>query len=218
MPSASVQLGSGIYSLPEALSILKSTGEPVTARQLRYWLDYGLATEYATGEDGRSMIRFADLISVEVIRRFRAQHVSLQSVRLLHAALVDEFEYADPFAYNVFYTDGAAIWAQIGGETDKVIELVGGRRGHYAWTNAVRSFSQKLDWGDDRQAKSWRLTRWVAIDPEVQFGTPIVRGTRVPVHSIEASLKAGNERDVANWYALSLSAVRGVREYLLQAA
>ena len=67
--------------------------------------------------------------------------------------------------------------------------------------------------GPRERASGWQLSPWVEIDPERQFGAPVVRGTRIPVSTIEAQLRAGSPVEVADWYGLRVEQVEGVRDY-----
>jgi uncharacterized protein (DUF433 family) len=62
------------------------------------------------------------------------------------------------------------------------------------------------------------LSRWVEIDPAIQFGAPIIKGTRIPVSSIIADLGAGSVEDVANWRGLQVEQVEDARDYFVAAA
>ncbi|MEW6154231.1 MAG: DUF433 domain-containing protein [Actinomycetota bacterium] len=95
-----------------------------------------------------------------------------------------------------------------------MIELVGRQRNHFVWRPAIETFAEQIRYGPDSHASGWDLSPWVEIDPSVQFGTPVVRGTRVPVRTIAANLRAGTPEDVADWYGLTVQQVQGVIEYL----
>jgi uncharacterized protein (DUF433 family) len=62
------------------------------------------------------------------------------------------------------------------------------------------------------------LSRWVEIDPAIQIGAPIKKGTRIPVSSIIADLGAGSVEDVANWRGLQVEQVEDARDYFVAAA
>ena len=47
----------------------------------------------------------------------------------------------------------------------------------------------------DRMRQLRKANRMVVEDPAVLGGTPVVRGTRIPVHDVAASAKAGTPRD-----------------------
>jgi uncharacterized protein (DUF433 family) len=180
----------------------------------------GLASTAPVADQNFAVLSFDDLVSLEIVRRFKSMGASLQRIRRFDLALRDEFPDLDhPLAYQIFFTDGASVWAELEGDSGAVIELMGRRRGHYVWAAAMKTFAEEISWSDGQPAHAavWNLTPWVEIDPRIQFGTPVVRGTRIPVHTIGANLRAGSPEEVADWYGLEVQAVRGVRDYLATA-
>jgi uncharacterized protein (DUF433 family) len=107
-------------------------------------------------------------------------------------------------------------------------EIVGRRPRHYAWTPAIRSFAEEIRYEPEepgivdehlpRMAVAWNLSRWVEIDPSIQFGAPVVKGTRIPVSAILADLGSGSPEDVAQWRGLGVEQVEDVRDYFVAAA
>jgi uncharacterized protein (DUF433 family)/DNA-binding transcriptional MerR regulator len=212
------RLGEGLYTFPQAARILRSRDPELTVRKLRYWLNTGLSP--ATYESGdRPLLTFLDLISLEVVRRFTAAGWSPQGVRRIEDELRAEFGNLNrPFAYRIFYTDGQSLWAKKALEDTQVTELLGKKadRRHkpFAWSSAVATFAEEIRFDGAKQvASAWELSPWIEIDPTIQFGTPVVRGTRVPVSTVLANLEAGAPGEVADWYGLSLAEIQGVREY-----
>jgi uncharacterized protein (DUF433 family)/DNA-binding transcriptional MerR regulator len=172
---------------------------------------------YVADDGGYPILTFEDLISLEVVRRLRHEGASLQAIRRVEEYLRSECSFDRPFAYKVFFTDGAAVWAQVEGDEDSpiVIEVSGRRKHHYAWREAIATFAEDIRFeGPDLHASKWAITPWVEIDPEVQFGAPVVAGTRIPVRTIVTNLKAGTPEDVADWYGLSIAQVKGARDYV----
>jgi uncharacterized protein (DUF433 family) len=210
-------LGQGIYTFPEAARIITRPGSAVTPRQLRYWIHRGL-TPSAHKAGGFTVLSFTDLVSLEAVRRFRTCGVSLQAVRKLERVLRrDHPDIERPFAHQIFFTDGVSIWAEVNPGESGVIEVLGSHPRQYAWRSAIRSFADEIRFDEDRRAEAWEVTHWVEIAPDVQFGAPVVRGTRIPVRTIAANLQVASPKEVADWYELSLDQVEGVRKYLAEA-
>lgn len=208
--------GVGVYTFSEAATILGRGPDAVTSRQVNYWIRTGLTPPSMEALD-RGVLSFHDLISLEMVRRFRALGVSLQRVRWFEERLRREYsDRARPMAYEVFFTDGATIWAKEAGEADgKLLEIVGRRQDHYVWSDSVTTFAIEVEFEDQSgAATSWTPAPWISLDPDVQFGTPVVAGSRVPVRTIGANLKVGDPEQVADWYGLTINQVLGVRDYL----
>jgi uncharacterized protein (DUF433 family)/DNA-binding transcriptional MerR regulator len=229
---AELSFGTGIYSFPVAAKLLSRHQPGLSPARLRYWMETGL-TPASLGKTpgGSHLLSFHDLVSLELVRRFRMSDVSLQRVRKLESELRRRYpRIVRPMAYDIFYTDGSAIWQQFNPDDDTVVEeIVGRRSGHYAWTPAIRTFAEEIRYEPEeasrtdethvpRKAAAWNLSRWVEIDPSVQFGAPVVRGTRIPVSAIIADLGVGSTEEVAEWRGLRVEQVEDVRDYFVAAA
>lgn len=209
------KLGEGTYTFGEAARILRRSTRTVTNQRLRYWIKTGLSPASRVADDGEDVLTFEDLVSLEIVHRLRDEGASLQSIRRVEVELRRLFpELERPFAHELFFTDGASVWAQVHGE-DAVIEIVGKNRSHYAWRDAIRTFARDIRFeGPGGKAARWTLSPWVEINPTIQFGAPVVTGTRVAVRTVAANLEVGTPSEVADWYGLREEQVLGVRDYL----
>ena len=217
---AELSFGTGIYSFPAAAKLLAKRHPGLQAGTLRYWMRTGLTpASFGKAPSGSDLLSFHDLVSLELVRRFREKNVSLQMVRELESGLKHRYpEVVRPMAYEVFFTDGSAIWHRFNPDDDTLVEEIVGRRArHYAWTPAIRSFADEIRY-EDRIAAAWNLSDWVEIDPTIQFGAPVVKGTRTPIIAIVADLGAGSPEDVADWHGLRVEQVEDVRDYFVAAA
>lgn len=221
---AAPDLGDGVYSLRAARRILMRSDRDMSTRRLRAWARLGLTYGTHATEFGPAVLSFADLISLEVVVRLRRAGLTSQDVRLLERRLLERFpHWTHPLAHGIFYTDGDNVWADMtameGAGSSEVIEVIGKRRDHYVMRPTVQPYVREVSFAeDDRRALRWELTEWVEIDPAVQFGAPVVKGTRVPVSTVDANLRAGTPEDVADWYGLTVDQVLGVKDYLSSAA
>lgn len=209
-------LGEGIYTFSEAARIIAGASDhKVTTRQLRYWVDEGIVPPSHQPEDEEPILTFDDLISLEVIRRFRHIGTSLQKVRYFESRLADHLSLRRPFAYKKFFTDGASVWAEeVGADAIEVVEIAGQRLNNYAWTDAIKTFARDISFDESLHAVGWALSTWVHIDPAIQFGAPVIRGTRVPLSSIKSGLAVASVEQVADWYGLKVAQVRGARDFI----
>jgi uncharacterized protein (DUF433 family)/DNA-binding transcriptional MerR regulator len=228
---AELSFGTGIYSFPAAAKLLAKRQPGLRPETLRYWMKTGLTpASYGKAPSGSELLSFHDLVSLELVRRFRAKGVSLQRVRKLESELKRRYpKIVRPMAYDVFYTDGSGIWHQFNPRDDTMVEEIVGRwPGHYAWTPAIQTFADEIRYEPEkvslteervpRMAAAWNLSDWVEINPAIQFGAPIVRGTRIPISAIIADLGSGSPEDVAEWRGLQVKQVEDVRDYFVAAA
>jgi uncharacterized protein (DUF433 family)/DNA-binding transcriptional MerR regulator len=229
---AELSFGTGIYSFPAAAKLLSRRHPGLSPATLRYWMRTGLTpATFGKASSGSDLLSFHDLVSLELVRRFREKGVSLQKIRKLEAELKLRYpKIVRPMAYDIFYTDGLAIWHRLNPDDDAVVEEIVGRRArHYAWTPAIQSFAEEVRYEPvelvlteehlpPRMATAWDLSLWVEINPAIQFGAPIMKGTRIPVSAIIADLGAGSPEDVADWHGLRVEQVEDARDYFVAAA
>jgi uncharacterized protein (DUF433 family)/DNA-binding transcriptional MerR regulator len=217
---AELSFGTGIYSFPAAAKLLSRRHPGLSSATLRRWIRTGLTpATFGKASSGSDLLSFHDLVSLELVRRFREKGVSLQKVGKLESELKLRYPaIVRPMAYEIFYTDGSAIWHQFNPDDDTVVEEIVGRRArHYAWTPAIQSFAEEIRY-EDHVAVAWELSEWVEINPAIQFGAPIVKGTRIPISAIIADLGAGSLEKVADWRGLRVEQVKDVRDYFVAAA
>lgn len=196
----------GVYSFARAAKLLSRTNS-VSVETLRSWWRSGLVHRASTDTD---LLTFHDLISLEIVGRFRASGVSLQKVRKLEESLLErEPEATRPFALRVFFTDGASIWVEHNGATE---EVIGSQEGQYVFQSAINTFATEVRYRNDI-AVAWDISHMVEIDPLVNFGEPLVRGTRVTAETVIQNLTVASKEEVADMYGLSIVQVDGVIEY-----
>lgn len=207
--------GTGIYSFTEAAQILVHRAPDLRAATLRRWVADGLApASFGLAAGKGALLSFHDLVSLEVVRRFREEGVSLQRLRRLEQALHELHpDAARPFAHDLFFTDGATVWAQLGAEGEPhVVEAVGKRPNQFAWLPAIKTFASEVRFGTRGEAVAWALSDRIEIDPNVQFGEPVVKGTRLPISVIARELVTYSPEQVADWHAVDVEDVRDVRD------
>lgn len=207
-----LDLGTGAYSIASATRIIGRSVGQASPRQIRYWLSEGL-TE-AVEVEGSSILTFQDLVSLEMISRFRHEGISLQAIRVAETRLRQRHpDLRRPFANLTFYTDGKSLYTIVEGIDDRQLLELFQKVNQYVWKQAVETFATEIQFSSAGTAEVWRPTQWVEINPHIQFGEPVVAGTRVPVRTVLANLEVGSPKDVADWYALSEAQVIGARDY-----
>lgn len=201
--------GVGVYSFPAAARLVSNA----SAKRLRSWMRSGLTPpSYDRGGSPSDLLSFLDLISLEVVSRIRSAGVSLQKIRLLESELRRVRDVPRPFAHEVFFTDGADVWYQLERDDSTLVLATSRTAGNLAWRSVVSSFAEQIHYEDGRAAQ-WRPAASVLIDPGVQFGAPVVEGTRITVQTIVENLKAGTPDEVADWYDLEVGQVEAARAY-----
>lgn len=203
------EAGTGIYSFPAAARIVQED-----SRKLRSWMKTGLTPASYAQPTGRSdVLTFHDLLSLEMVKRIRSRGVSLQKIRLLESELRRHNpDVTRPFALEVFFTDGVDVWYQLEPNDQRLVQATGRNARNVAWRAAVASFADEIVY-DHGVAVRWLPEAHISIDPKVQFGAPVVEGTRVTVATIAVNLEAGTPEQVAGWFDLAVEQVRAAGAY-----
>jgi uncharacterized protein (DUF433 family) len=203
-------LGDGIYTVPDAARILRQFGKTnETPRRLRAWSRRSATFGEHDSPSGVRVLSFLDLVSLEVVGRLTQAGVRFARIKQVERSLRSlDPGLKHPFASRIFFTDGSKVWVDHVGER---IEVAGYPM-QYVHAAAIQPFVTEIAFDEgSKLATRWEVNEWVEIDPRIQFGQPVIRGTRVPVRTVLANLKAGSPAEVADWYDLDVDQVEGVR-------
>ena len=223
-PSAPSAFG-GIYDVPEAARYLRATsrwGEarPLNSASLIRWIRRGRAAPELAGVPGRKLLLgFEDLISMRVITALLASGVGWREIRKTERWLRETRGAPWPFAMEFLWTgqgDVFAEWAE---------RLVSGSRNGQAALNLLWTYLipvNDLAFSDESGlAISWEPFAGVVLEPQVQFGAPCVKGTRIPTRTVSGMIEAGDSPEwVAKAYEISIGEVQAAYDWesLLRAA
>jgi uncharacterized protein (DUF433 family) len=215
----------GIYDMPEAARYLKASQHgaviyPVSSAKMIRWIRKGVASSDLVDISGRELlIGFEDLVSMRVIGALRASGVGWPAIREAEQWLRRETRSPRPFATETLWTGQRQIFI----EWRK--QLVS------ASTSGQAAFDFLLEhlipvhglvFNEKTQvAKSWEPAPSVVLEPQVQFGAPCIKGTRIPTRSVAGMIEAGDSPEyVASAYDLAIKDVEDACEWerLLRAA
>jgi len=221
-------LGTGMYPLPRAARLVGAE-----LRTVRRWLK-GYAwkcgdgrkvsgplwtLQHAQDEEfgDEQVLGFQDLLELRTVARFIAQGVSLQVIRAtIDVARETLGDY--PLHAKRFVTDGKKIFL---GEDPKLLDV---RRQQFAMDAVIRpSLLEGIEYGANAAALRWfpvPRKRLVVLDPQVQFGEPIVARGGVPTDTLAAACKAegDNVERVARLYRVTPQEVRAAVAFEQQLA
>lgn len=209
------ELGAGVYSFPEAARLVRRRHSFSQAR-MRRWLRILQTFGQHEADDGSVFLTFNDLVSLEVVAHLRDAGLTSHTVRQAEQKLRTEFPGIEhPFAaVGIFYTDGQTVWAALDSESSDFVEVVGKRPRHMVLAGMIRPFITEIHAGDhEPTATRWDIAPGVVINPRIQFGRPVLAGTRVPVATVIENLDAGSPSQVAEWFSLTLEQVRDAEAF-----
>ena len=208
----------GIYDVPEAARYLRATSYaeelyPVSSRKLIAWIRRGLASPDLSDVAGAELlIEFEDLVSMRVIAALRAAGVSWGEIRATSQWLRYQTGHPRPFATEFLWTGQGQMFVEW---TARLIS--GSRSGQMAF-DLLREYlipvhGLKFD-SVSQVAISWEASDGVILEPEVQFGAPCIKGTRIPTRTIVGMIEAGDSPHwVAQAYGISPEEVQAARDW-----
>lgn len=209
-------LGLGLYTVAEAAAY---TGIP--AREIRRWL-FGYTTN-GKHHDGlwrpelegtaENALSFHDLLEIRFVYAFRRHGVSLQAIRRASECARELFHQDYPFTCKRFQTDGRSIFATVHEETldETLIDLV---KKQYVFKQVIApSLYEGIEYTQDGEAQRWfpvRRNRRVVLDPQRNFGKPMLADTGVGVDAVLSAWHAEGKdtKLVADIYEIPVEAVR----------
>lgn len=206
----------GIYDVPEAAGYLRASSPGplanVTSRQLIRWIRNGYASRALTETPGRDLlIEFEDLISMRVIAALRFAGVSFPKIKVAESSLRKMTGAQRPFATEMVWTDRSDVFSEL-----KSTLIAASKHGQFAMElmreHLVPVAGLRFD--ADGVADRWSPRDSVVLDPEIQFGAPCIRGTRIPTRTIWGMVRAGDSIErLADSFRIEVSDVKSALEW-----
>ena len=200
-------IGTGMYPLPRAARLVGAELRTVRRWLTGYSWKYGegrrasgplWTLQYAQDEEfgDEQVLSFQDLLELRIVARFIEHGVSLQVIRAtIDVARETLGDY--PLHSKRFVTDGRKIFldaVERAGEDSKLLDV---RQRQFTIDAVIRpSLLDGIEYGADATALRWfpvRKKRLVVLDPQLQFGEPIVTEGGVPTDTLAAAFKAEGE-------------------------
>lgn len=188
-------VGTGVYALSDLRAYVSFDGDLKDGRRVLPWLTRVLLPVARTPH--HADYNFADLISLFVVRQLLNEGVKARNIRIAEEYLRRKWHAERPFLRGGdLRTDGKHIWVDgdvIPGQIESADQW-----GQQALLEPIRASLRRVHY-DDGSAAYWMPTAGVLVDPRVQFGEPVVAGTRLPTAALAATAaKIGIEAAAAN--------------------
>jgi uncharacterized protein (DUF433 family) len=200
------RLGVGLYSIPNAARLLKSS-----VGSLRRWIDPVSGVVHCVFYPEERTVTFRELMELHFVKLFREGGVSLPTIRKAAKIAAMQFGADHPFAVHRFETDGRTLFSTFVRGEKKAALIEDIKQGQHVFDTVVRPFFKKLEYSQDEAIRFWPLGigKRVVLDPARQFGKPIDNDTAVPTAALYNAVVAGEEPGrVAKWFDVPLDAVR----------
>jgi len=142
--------------------------------------------------DGDYAVSFLDMIDVLVAGELRDQGISMRLVRRAHAILSNDLGTRHPFCHRNLYAFGKRIIVALG-EGIEDTELRDAVSRQQLFTQ-IRPFLKRIDYGQATQlATRWRISDGVIIDPQINFGKPVVAAVGISTYVLASQYCANGE-------------------------
>jgi uncharacterized protein (DUF433 family) len=219
-------IGNGIYSIRDVAKFAK-----VSPRSVKRWLlgykyrqhdevmysEPIIKSDYADIND-IPMLSFADLVEISFIDAFRKLGVSWNVIKMSSQRAIEIIGYTHPFSTKRFHTDGKKILMEIADSEEEVkntlMDLINDQ---YAIKKVLEPYLYKgLEFDNDIANRWWPLgkEKSVVLDPERNFGKPIVSKESVPTWVIYKSyLAEGSLKKVSFYYNVSFKSIKDSIEF-----
>jgi len=225
-------LGTGLYAIAEAARL-----SGVSAQRIRRWIkgyDWSRGKDKDRHRrhsppvwrpdmsplDGAMALSFRDLVELRFVDAFLRAGVSWKRLRAVAGEASRRFDTTHPFSTRRFVTDGRTIYDQVSREVGDTLEDL--QTHQLAFRRVISPTLQSgLEFSASGAVLRWwpepgRGTRHIVVDPRRAFGQPIIDGANVPTRAVVAAVRAETaargaadaERVVADWFGLTLKAVR----------
>lgn len=173
-------LNQGLYSLGELRVFLALEGERKDGDRALYWLTNALnPVEHQAKQPDYS---FSDLISLFVVRELRRRGVPSSEIAKAERYGRRRFRVDRPFVRHDVATDGCDVCFETDRDsmTPHSVESAN-REGQRAMVGPIRDQLRSVRYteGDHGLAYEWAPMDGVVLDPTIQFGAPVIAGTRV---------------------------------------
>lgn len=208
-----VEIGNGIYTLPDLAKILDLDYHKVRRLLNEYWenrFGNNLNAKYSWSSGNTKAVSFRTLVEFYVYYHFKHAGISTQNILKAHLELAKMFDTPFPFANSnilqSIYCSGKKILFEV--EEDNIINLDFTKQLNLTF---IMDFVKKLEFDNNNIAK--RLyplgkRNSVIIDPKHQFGQPTILGTNLfPETIYNLHLRKESKKIISASFGISIKQV-----------
>ena len=215
MKSATAQIGQGVYTAADASRILK-----IPYPKTKYWFKYYARNKLSNSIDyiyhfevkNVIAVNFLTLIEMYVFHTLKEKGVKTKIIVEAHTAMSQFLHTAYPFAKEDIFVNNKSL---LFGSDDHLITA--DRNLQTVIVQILRKFISKVQFNDDRIARKFYplgKNRCVVVNPENQFGQPIIDGTNILAETIYNLSRGGDSPEfIAKLYDITLNQVEDAIEF-----
>lgn len=208
------EAGLGVYTLPDAARLVRADAS--TIRRWMYGYQYKKSSsehryssgplwrpQYGSEQLGERVIGFRDLMELRIVREFVTRGVPLLVVRYCLDAAREMFGGDYPLTRQRFLTDGETVFHEAldaASSSEDGPALLDLRKKQRVFRTIVKdSLYAGIEYDGDL-ARRWfpeGKKHAVVVDPEVQFGHPMIEQSGVPTAALYAAWLAEGKKRAA---------------------
>ncbi|MYK68949.1 MAG: DUF433 domain-containing protein, partial [Gammaproteobacteria bacterium] len=208
----------GIYDVPEAARYIRGALNaevvyPVQSSKMIRWIRRGVASPDLADTPGRKLlIGFEDLISLRVVLALRAARVKWSRIDRAETWLRTNTGARRPFATEALWTGQGHVFARL---REQLLSPSASGQLAFDILHDYLFPVHGLRFDDEtRMANSWAPVAGVVLEPDVQFGSPCLKGTRIPTRTVAGMVEAGDSPEwVASAYRISREEVQAACDW-----
>lgn len=188
-----LELGSGFFTISDIARILKIDRNKISYLVRNYWNDrLSKRSDYKYLFETNKVLalNFYALIEIKVFYVLRQNGVAYKKTLEAHEFLSKKFNTPYPFAHHSFYRSGGDILFEEGNDFIQAESTQ-----QIAIRGIIEPFSEKIEYSSDNIAKAYYplgKDRKVVVDPDHQFGEPVLLNTNILASTVYKMYKAGD--------------------------
>lgn len=207
--------GNGIYTAADASRILK-----IPYRKAKYWFhDY--ARSKFISADGTYVTEFRHLITLNFLAliemytfyTLKEKGISTSKILEAHRVMCNYMQTPYPFAKEDLYINNKKL---LFGKIDDQL-ITADKHLQTVIINILKPFISKVEFGDDRLARKFYplgKKRAVVVNPNNQFGQPVIEGTNILTQTVKSlSLGGESHRSIAKLFDIKVKQVKDAIEF-----
>jgi len=214
-----VEIGKGIYTLPDLSRILNLEYHKVRRLLNEYWdkrLSNEFANNYSWTVNKTKAVSFHTLIEFYIFYQLKEVGVSTTKILQAHSELSQIFNTPFPFATSDILNKISCFGKKIVFELNKndIIDLDSTKQLNLKF---IRNFTHKIDFDSNNLAQ--RLyplgkSNTIVVDPKHQFGQPTIQGTNILPETIYNLIsKKENKKFISLTFDISIKQINDAVKY-----
>jgi uncharacterized protein (DUF433 family) len=205
------KIGEGVYSTQDISLLLDLPYHKVRQAMNGFWQNYTF------GDKGDKSVNFLTLIEFYTYYRLREHGIKPSIIKKAHTEIAKHLNTPYPFARDIIHTDGKGIWYDL---LELLINADGSQQINIA--PIVKPFLNRIQFNDNKLAEKYfplEGSDKIVVDPKLQFGQPVISGTRIKAEIIHDFYSAGESKElICKLYNLSYEQVDDAITYYKQTA